>query len=127
MEEGKISAGDQPMPTKTPLVVSSVLTVIFLILFGLVLTFGQLVMLNGFSEREGTASFITAFICQGVGIILCAILAWWLTKLLVQKFNWNKVMAVVSSVFVTTILGSGLAFVSLLISIGVAEAMWQAR
>jgi hypothetical protein len=115
------------MSTKTPLVVSSVLTVIFLILFGLVLTFGQLVMLNGFSEREGIASFITAFVCQGVGIILCAILAWWLTKLLVQKFNWNKVLSVIISVFVTTVLGGGLAFASLLVSIGVAEAMWQAR
>ena len=115
------------MPTKTPLVVSSVLTVIFLVLFGLLLTFGQLVILNGFSEREGTASFITAFVCQGVGIILCAILSWWLTKLFVQKFNLNKVLSVIISVVVTTVLGSGLAFVSLLISIGVAEAMWQAR
>jgi hypothetical protein len=122
-ETGKISAGDQLMSTKTPLVVSSVLTVIFLILFGLVLTFGQLVMLNGFSEREGIASFITAFVCQGVGIILCAILSWWLTKLLIQKFNLNKVLSVIISVAVTTVLGGGLAFVSLLVSIGVAEAM----
>jgi hypothetical protein len=127
MEEGKIPTGDQPMPSKTPSVVSSVLTVIFLLLIGLVLTFGQVVMLNGFSEREGTASFITAFVCQGVGIILCAILAWWLTKLFIQKFNLNKVLSVIISVVVTTVLGSGLAFVSLLVSIGVAEAMWQAR
>jgi hypothetical protein len=111
------------MSTKTPLVVSSVLTVIFLILIGLVLTFGQLVMLNGFSEKEGTASFVTAFVCQGVGMLVCAVLAWWLTKLFVQKFNWNKALAVIISVVVTTVLGSGLAFVSLLVSIGVAEAM----
>jgi hypothetical protein len=127
MIKGKISAGDQPMSTKTPLVVSSVLTVIFLILIGLLLTFGQVIMLNGFSEREGNASFLTAFICQGVGMLVCAILAWWLNKLLVQKFNWNKVLSVIISVVVTTALGSGLAFVSLLVSIGVAEAMWQAR
>jgi hypothetical protein len=126
LEEGKISIGDQPM-SKTPLVVSSVFTVILLILFGLVLTFGQLVMLNGFSEREGTASFITAFICQGVGILVCAILAWWLAKLLIRKFNWNKVLSVIISVVATTVLGSGLAFVSLLVSIGVAEAIWQSR
>jgi hypothetical protein len=124
---GKISAGDQLMPSKIPSLISSVLTVIFLIIIGLVLTFGQLVMLNGFSEREGTASFITTFACQGAGIILCAILSWWLTKFLVQKFNLNKVLSVIISVVVTTALGSGLAFVSLLVSIGVAEAMWQAR
>jgi hypothetical protein len=113
------------MPSKIPSIISSVLTVIFLILFGLVLTFGQVVMLNGFSEREGNASFLTAFICQGVGLILCATLAGWLTKLLVQKFNWNKVLSVIISVVVTTALGGGLAFVSLLVSLGVAEAMWQ--
>jgi len=124
---GKISAGDQPMPSKIPSAVSSVLTVILLIVFGFLLTIGQVIMLNGFSEREGTASLITAFVCQGVGIILCAILSWWLTKLFVQKFNLNKVLAVIISVVVTTVLGSGLAFVSLLVSIGVAEAMWQAR
>jgi hypothetical protein len=100
---------------------------ILLLVFGFLLTIGQVVMLNGFSEREGNASFLTAFACQGVGIILCAILAWWLTKLLVQKFNWNKALSVVISVAVTTVLGGGLAFVSLLVSIGVAEAMWQAR
>jgi hypothetical protein len=114
------------MPSKTPSVVSAVLTVIFLLLIGLILTFGQLVMLNGFSEREGTASFISAFVCQGVGLILCAALAWWLTKLFVQKFNWNKVLAVIVSVFIATILGSGLAFVSLIVSLGIAEAMWKA-
>lgn len=114
------------MPSKTPSVVSAVLTVIFLLLIGLILTFGQLVMLNGFSEREGTASFISAFVCQGVGLILCAALAGWLTKLFVQKFNWNKVLAVIVSVFIATILGSGLAFVSLIVSLGIAEAMWKA-
>jgi hypothetical protein len=126
-EEGKISAGDQPMPSKIPSIVSSVLTVILLIVFGFLLTIGQVIALNGFSEREGNASFLTAFICQGVGIILCAILAWWLTKLFTQKFNWNKVLSVIISVVVTTVLGGGLAFASLIVSIGVAEAMWQAR
>ncbi len=115
------------MPTKIPSIVSSVLTIIFLILFGLILTFGQVVMLNGFSEREGNASLLTAFACQGVGIILCAFLSWWLTKLFIQKFNWNGILSVILSVIVTTFLGSGLAFTSLLVSIGVAEAMWQAR
>ncbi len=86
------------MPSKIPSVISSVLTIIFLIIIGLVLTFGQVVMLNGFSEREGNVSFITAFVCQGVGMLLCAVLAWWLTKLLVQKFNWNKVLSVIVSV-----------------------------
>jgi hypothetical protein len=58
-----------------------------------------------------------------VGIILCAILAWWLTKLFIQKFNLHKVLSVIISVIITTALGGGLAFTSLLVSIGVAEAM----
>jgi ABC-type transport system involved in multi-copper enzyme maturation permease subunit len=127
MEEGKIPAGDESMSTKTPSTISSVLTVILLILFGLVLTFGQVVMLNGFSEREGNASFVTAFVCQGVGILLCAILAWWLTKFLVQRFNWSKVLSVIISTLIATALGGGLAFVSLIVSLGVADAMWKAR
>jgi hypothetical protein len=127
MIKGKIPAGDQSMSTKIPSIISSVLTVIFLIIIGLVFTFGQVVILNGFSEREGNASFLTAFICQGVGMLVCAVLAWWLTKFLVQKFNWNKVLSVIISVVVTTALGGGLAFASLIVSIGVAEAMWQAR
>jgi len=114
------------MPRKTPFVISSVLTVIFLILFGLLLTFGQLIALNGFSEREGNASLLTAFACQGAGMLICAILAWRLTKAFIQKFNWNQALAVMISVFVSTILGSGLAFVSLIVSLGVAEIMWQA-
>jgi hypothetical protein len=115
------------MSTKIPSVISSVLTFIFLIVFGFLLTIGQVVMLNGFSEKEGNASFLTAFICQGVVILFCVVLAWWLTKVLVQKFNWNKVLSVVLSVVATTLLGSGLAFASLIVAIGVAEAMWQAR
>ena len=115
------------MSSKIPSIISSVLTVILLLVFGFMLAIGQVVMLNGFSEREGNASFATAFICQGVGMLACAALAWWLTKLLVQKFDWNKVLSVIISVVVTTFLGSGLAFVSLLVAISVADAMWQAR
>lgn len=115
------------MSTKIPSIISSVLTVIFLIVFGFLLTIGQVVLLNGFSGKEGNASFLTAFICQGVGMLVCAVLAWWLTKFLVQKFNWNKVLSVFLSVVVATLLGSGLAFASLIVAIGVAEAMWQAR
>jgi len=55
------------MPGKIPSIISSVLTVILLIVFGFLLTIGQVVILNGFSEREGNASFMTAFVCQGVG------------------------------------------------------------
>jgi len=55
------------------------------------------------------------------------VLAWRLTNLLVKKCNWDKALSVVISVMVTTVPGGGLAFVSLIISIGVAEAMWQAR
>ena len=115
------------MPTKTPLVVSSVLTVIFLILFGLVLTFGQLVMLNGFSEREGNSILYHRLYLSGSGDnSLCH------SCVVADQTPRPKIQleqGAVGDHFGCCHDGSrqGLAFVSLLVSIGVAEAMWQAR
>lgn len=111
------------MTAKTLSVIASILTVILLILFGLLLTFGQVIALNGFSEREGMTSLTILLVCQGAGLILSAVFAGWLTRLLFEKFNWNKILAVIVSVVAGTILGGGLSFAALIISLFAAEGM----
>ena len=64
------------MPTKTPSIVSTILTVILLILFGIASMFFLVVALNGFSTSEGGPALITSLVCNVIGIIATAILAW---------------------------------------------------
>jgi membrane protease YdiL (CAAX protease family) len=115
------------MSTKTLSIISAVLTVIFLILLGLVAFFSTLLALNGYGDSEGTAAVVITLVCQGVGLILSAILAGWLTRLFVEKFNWNKILAVILSIFAGSTLGTVLVFAALMISVITAETMWQAR
>jgi membrane protease YdiL (CAAX protease family) len=115
------------MSTKTLSIISAVLTVIFLILLGLVAFFSTLLALNGYGDSEGTAAVVITLVCQGVGLILSAILAGWLTRLFVEKFNWNKILAVILSIFAGSTLGTVLVFAALVISVITAETMWQAR
>jgi hypothetical protein len=103
------------MPTKTPSIISSILTVILLILFAIGSGFFLLVALNGFSEQDGLPGLITTLICNIVGIILAAILAWRLPPWLIGKFNWNRILAVFVSVFSGFLLGSGLSTAALFI------------
>ncbi|MFN8385922.1 MAG: hypothetical protein U0V48_07200 [Anaerolineales bacterium] len=109
------------MPNKTPAIVSAVITFILLLIISVILSFGQLVALNGFSERAGTISLITSLICQGVGNILTVIIAWRLTNRFITKSNWSNIAAVVVSVLIGTLTGAGLTFVSMIASIFLAE------
>ena len=109
------------MPNKTPAIVSAVITFILLLIISVILSFGQLVALNGFSERAGTISLITSLICQGVGNILTVIIAWRLTNRFITKSNWSNIAAVVVSVLIGTLTGAGLTFVSMIASILLAE------
>ena len=109
------------MPNKTPAIISAVITFILLIVISVILSFGQLVALNGFSERAGTISLVTSLICQGVGNILAAIIAWRLTIRFITKSNWSNIAAVLVSVLIGTLTGAGLTFVSMIASIFLAE------
>lgn len=109
------------MSNKTPAIISAVLTIILLILTSIVLTLGQLVALNGFSERVGTIALVTSLVCQSAGGILAVILAWQLANLFIAKFNWNKVLAVLISVFSGVIVGGGISLLSLFVSVILAE------
>lgn len=109
------------MPNKTPAIVSAVLTLILLIIISVILSFGQLVLLNGFSERVGSTALITSFICQGVSNILAVIIAWRLTIRFITKSNWSNIAAVLVSVLAGTLTGAGLSFIAIIASILFAE------
>ncbi len=115
------------MSTKSLSTISVVLTVVFLILFGMILFFSTLLALNGFGDSEGTAAVIITLVCQGGGLILAGVLTGRLTRLFIDKLNWNRVLAVIVSVFAGSALGTVLVFAALFISIFVAGAMDQAR
>ena len=115
------------MPTKTPSIVSTILTVILLILFGIASMFFLVVALNGFSTSEGGPALITSLVCNVIGIIATAILAWRLPRWLIGKFNWNSIVAVIVSVLAGLFVGGGLSAIALFIGVLVADSLWNAR
>lgn len=115
------------MPTKTPSIISTIITVILLLLIGIASMFFLLAALNGFSESQGTPALITSLICNGLGIILMAVAAWRLPRWLIGKFNWNSAAAVVVSVLVGLFFGSGISAVAMFIGVIVADTLWNAR
>jgi hypothetical protein len=54
---------------------------------------------------------------------LCPILAWFLAKAFITRFNWNNVLAVIVSVIISFLLGGGMGFASVILMGVVAEAM----
>jgi hypothetical protein len=108
------------MTSKMPAVISVVLTTILLIVFGIVSVLFEMLALNGASENQGITAMGISLACQGVGAILIGVLVWRLTNLFISKFNWNKIAAVVVTVLLGTMIGTGISFLSLIISIPVA-------
>ncbi len=111
------------MPAKTLSMISSIVTVILLVILAVLSFFVTLVMLNGYGDREGGPALIAFGVCQGIGLILSAILAARLTRIFVEKYNWNGILAVTVSALAGTVTGGGLGIVSFFVSIVVAEAM----
>lgn len=108
------------MPTKTASILASVITTILALLLAIFFGFGGIVLLNGF--MDASAAVTTGFVCLGIGVILCAVLAWALAKTFTSRFKWNNLPAVIASVFVSTLAGGGLGFASMMLMIIVAEA-----
>ena len=108
------------MPNKTPAIISAVLTVILLVIFGVLSVLTQMLVLNDVSERQGMTAMGVSLVCQGAGAILAAAFAAWLTNLVITKFNWNNILAVVIAVIAGTLLGGLISFLSIIISIPLA-------
>ena len=79
-----------------------------------------MIALNGASESQGATAMGISLVCQGVGLILVGLFAGWLTDLVITKFNWNKVLAVIIAVIAGVLLGGAISFVSFIISIPLA-------
>ncbi|HAV78665.1 MAG TPA: hypothetical protein DCX53_15055 [Anaerolineae bacterium] len=103
------------MSTKSTATIAGLSTFILLIAVALVFIFGQIVLLNGASESEGFNAISIAVICQSVSLLPSVILARWLTKLLITKFDWNKFLVVVAATIVGVGLGSVLMFLSIIV------------
>lgn len=108
------------MPTRTPSIIAAVLTVLLLIVTSVLFLFGELVLLNGVSERQGTIALGASLVCQGLGVILAAILAGWLTRTVIARFKLHAVLAVILSILAGVTLGGVLAFLSVMIVIPIA-------
>ena len=108
------------MPNKTPSLISAILTILLLVVFAVLSIFTQMIALNGASERQGLTAMGISLVCQGAGAILAAAFAWRLTSLMIVKFNWNKILAVVVAVTGGTLLGGLISFISIIVAIPMA-------
>ena len=108
------------MPNKRPAIISAVLTVILLIIFGVLSVFTQMLVFNGVSESQGMTAMGVSLVCQGVGAILAAAFAAWLSNLVITTFNWNNILGVIIAVIAGTLLGAMISFLSIIISIPLA-------
>lgn len=113
------------MPTRTPSIISMVMTVVLLLLLGALVIFVLLILLNGFSEREGGPALVTALVCQSVGVLSAAVLAWKLPRWLSEKFQWNKALSVAIAVAGGLVVGGAISFTSIVAALIVAETLWK--
>jgi hypothetical protein len=109
------------MPTKTPITISVILTVILLLLIAAFAFFMQIILMNGVMNSSQTNIALgTSLGCQGVDIIFGAIMAGWLTRLFLTRFNMNKVLAVIVTIIPISILAAALAFVAIFVGLAAA-------
>ncbi len=103
------------MPTKTPVIVSIILTILMLSLVAIATMFMQIMMLNGvMNDGQATTTLGVTLGCQGAVIILGAIFSRWLTKMLIKRCQWNKVLAVIVPVTAATFLGAVISVLSII-------------
>ena len=108
------------MPNKTPVIISGILTFFLLSIIALLVTFAQMVILNGASERQGSTVMGILLVCQGITTLLLGFLAGWASNFLIIKRNWNKILAVAIPVTIGTTLGLFASFISVIIAIPMA-------
>ena len=105
-------------PSKTPVVVSITVTVILLLLLTAFAFFMQLVLMNGvMSTSKANIALGTSLGCQGLEIILGAILAGRLTRWYMTRFQMNKVLAVILAIIPVAILAAVLSFIAIFVGL----------
>jgi len=109
------------MPTNTASIIASVITFILVVLLAFFFGFGGIVLLNGL--MDASTAVTTGFICLGIGVILCTVLAWMLAKSFIVRLKWNNLPAIAVSVLLSTLIGAGLGFASMMIMIIAADSL----
>lgn len=115
------------MTSKTVSIISSVITVVLLILLTLFTNLMSIVMLNGFSGSSAGPALTTSLVCQGVGVILAAILTGWLARRLIDRNKMNKFLSAFLAVMAGLALGIIVSFLSFLLSLFIAGMIWDSR
>ena len=108
------------MPKKRSASVSAVLTVVVLILLAIISLLLQMVALNGASERQGVTAMGISLACQSLVVIVLASLAARTTRFLVDRVNWNSILAVAVTVLVAAMIGGTISFLSSILAIPLA-------
>lgn len=107
--------------SKTPVVVSVILTIVLLLLVVAFSFFMQIILMNGvINSSQTNIALGTSLGCQGLEIILGAILAGWLTRLFINRFNMNKVLAVILAIVPVAIVAAVLSFIAIFVGLAVA-------
>lgn len=101
-------------------IVSFGLTMLVNLAAGVLLFFGLLLAMNGYSESDGTYG-IVAYIVLAVAVTLLMSGLAALTTHLLQKREFRAWSAVLISVLIFAFAGAVLKFVSSLIAVGIAE------
>jgi hypothetical protein len=105
------------MKITRPSILSFIFTVILLFLVSVVFFFAQMIALNGVMDGRATTAMVVFGVFQLAIILLGGAGAGWLSKILIAKFNWSKVLAVAVAVLAGTLLGGLFSFFSIIISI----------
>jgi membrane protease YdiL (CAAX protease family) len=108
------------MQNKRSATVSAILTVVVLILLAVISLLLQMVALNGAGERQGVTAMGISLACQGIVVIVLAILAARVTDFLIRRVSWNSILAVAVTVLVAAMIGGTTSFLSMILSIPIA-------
>lgn len=108
------------MPHRTPAIIATVLTILILIFVTIAALLAEMIMLNGVGERQGFVALGASLLLQVAGWVLGGLLAWRLTSTLIGKYHWHRVITVAGAAAAGVMLGSVLAFLSILVAIPLA-------
>jgi hypothetical protein len=110
------------LSNRIPALIAGLSTFFILIALDVLSVFGQMVVLNGANESSAFNAMATSVICQSIYLLLAVILARWLVNLLITKFKWNTVLAVLVAILVSTAFGVAVSFFAILVTIPIAIA-----
>jgi hypothetical protein len=103
------------MDTKTPVFISVFSAILLLVLAGFLTMFIQILLLNGvMNEGQATTALIVTLGCQGLTVILGAIFARWLTRLLMLRFEWSRTAAILTPIVIVLVIAAGSGFLSIM-------------